>query len=246
MGERAAAREVRASVLEEPGPNHPAILDSKVQPVEAPVHEQDDAGGEGHGNDADVGDPDLVRPLRRGVGVEAEVGRPVAVGPGEELLKPRSDRHLTSLPEGRLVPRSRHNDRVEPCIFCSIVAGEAPCWKVYEDEETMAFLDIGQATIGHTLVVPRRHVEDIWSISEDDAARITRSVHRVAQLIHRRLDPLGINVAQSNGHAAWQEVFRYHVHLIPRYGGDDLRPRWRPTSPTSEVLAATQARIVVT
>jgi histidine triad (HIT) family protein len=133
---------------------------------------------------------------------------------------------------------------VEPCIFCSIAIGEAPCFKVYEDQETVAFLDIGQATVGHTLVVPRHHVADIWSISEDEAARTMRSVHRVAQLLHRRLDPLGINVAQSNGRAAWQEVLHYHVHLIPRYGDDELKPPWRPTAPTSEALEATQARIV--
>jgi histidine triad (HIT) family protein len=130
------------------------------------------------------------------------------------------------------------------CVFCSILAGHTRSWAVYEDEATAAFLDIGQATPGHTLVVPRRHAPDIWSLSEDEAARIMRSVHRVAWLLRERLHPLGLNLTQSNGRAAWQEVFHYHVHLVPRYGGDRLVPPWQPTSPSPGTLAETQRRIV--
>lgn len=129
------------------------------------------------------------------------------------------------------------------CIFCSIVAGAAPAWRVYEDGETVAFLDIRPATVGHALVVPRRHAADIWSISEDDAAAVARSVHRVAALLRERLRPRGLSVTQSNGAAAWQDVFHYHVHLVPRYGDDDLRPPWRPTRPTPEALAEVHRRI---
>ena len=107
----------------------------------------------------------------------------------------------------------------------------------------MAFLDIGQATPGHTLVVPRKHSADIWSLSEDDAASVMRSVHRVG-------DP-----AQSHPRAPRnerhpverirrvQEVFHYHVHLVPRYGDDELVPPWRPTTPPQHVLTALQRRI---
>jgi histidine triad (HIT) family protein len=130
------------------------------------------------------------------------------------------------------------------CIFCSVLAGRSQSWAVYEDDAAAAFLDIGQATPGHTLVVPRRHAQDIWSLSEDEAASIMRCVHRVALLLRERLAPLGMNVTQSNGRAAWQEVFHYHVHVVPRYGGDGLVPPWQSTSPSPETLSATQRRIL--
>ncbi len=133
---------------------------------------------------------------------------------------------------------------MDECIFCSIATGQAQFWRVYEDEATVAFLDIGQATPGHTLVVPRRHARDIWSLSEDEAARVTRTVHRVAFLLRDRLAPLGLNVTQSNGRAAWQDVFHYHVHVVPRYGNDALVPPWRSTSPSAETLSATQRQIL--
>lgn len=129
------------------------------------------------------------------------------------------------------------------CIFCSIIEGNAPSWGLYEDDVAVAFLDIGQATPGHTLVVSRMHAADIWSLSEDEAASVMRSVHRVAAQLRHTLQPLGMNITQSNGPAAWQEVFHYHVHLVPRYGNDDLVPPWRPTRPSSEALAAVQRRI---
>jgi histidine triad (HIT) family protein len=130
------------------------------------------------------------------------------------------------------------------CIFCSIVEGRTRRWTVYEDEAAIAFLDAGQATPGHTLVVPRRHAADIWELSEDEAARTMRTVRRAAELLRDRLRPAGMNITQSNGAAAWQEVFHYHVHLVPRYGDDDLVPPWRSTSPTEAVLRETLERIV--
>lgn len=132
------------------------------------------------------------------------------------------------------------------CVFCSIVAGSSPSWIVYQDDATVAFLDTAQATHGHTLVVPRLHVRDIWDISEDDAARTMRSVRRVAHLLRDRLGPLGVNIAHSSGRAAWQEVFHFHVHVVPRYGDDRLLPPWRSTSPNEETLAATHRAIAGT
>jgi histidine triad (HIT) family protein len=122
------------------------------------------------------------------------------------------------------------------CTFCRILEGSLPSWRVYEDEHTVAFLDKGQVTRGHTLVVPRRHAEDIWALSEDEARTVMRTVHRVARLLRDKLGPRGLNVTQANGTAAWQEVFHYHVHLIPRYGDDVFRPPWRSTSPSLEQL----------
>lgn len=130
------------------------------------------------------------------------------------------------------------------CTFCRILEGALPSWRVYEDENTVAFLDRGQVTVGHTLVIPRRHAEDIWALSEDDARAVMQSVHRVARLLRDRLEPLGLNVTQANGTAAWQEVFHYHVHLIPRYGDDGFRPPWRSTSPSQEQLRDLHRRLV--
>lgn len=114
---------------------------------------------------------------------------------------------------------------------------------MYEDDVAVAFLDIGPATPGHSLVVPRWHAPDIWSLSEDEAASVTRAVHRVASKLRDRLRPRGMNVTQSNGAAAWQDVFHYHVHLIPRYGDDGFRPPWRPTRPSQQMLADVHRRI---
>jgi histidine triad (HIT) family protein len=130
------------------------------------------------------------------------------------------------------------------CIFCAIVEEAAPSWRVYEDEVAVAFLDVGQASPGHTLVVLRRHAPDIWSVTEDEVAAVMRSVHRVAARLRDTLHPLGMNVTQSNGAAAWQDVFHYHVHLVPRYGNDGLIPPWRPTSPPQEELAEVHRRVI--
>ena len=123
------------------------------------------------------------------------------------------------------------------CTFCKIVEGSLPSWRVYEDEATVALLDKGQVTRGHTLVIPRRHGADLWALSEDEAQAVMRTVHRVARLLRERLPLRGLNVTQANGAAAWQEVFHYHVHLIPRYGDDPFTPPWRTTSPTEEQLS---------
>lgn len=129
------------------------------------------------------------------------------------------------------------------CIFCRIVAGHAPAWRVYEDDAAVAFLDISPATPGHSLVVPRRHAPDIWSLSEDEAMRVMRAVHRVAAKLRARLRPRGMNVTQSNGAAAGQDVFHYHVHVVPRYGDDGSRPPWRPVRPAPDALAEVHRQI---
>ena len=108
------------------------------------------------------------------------------------------------------------------CVFCAIVAGEAPSHGVYEDERTVAFMDINPATDGHLLVIPKAHASDLWSIPEEDGEAVFRSVRRVAAGLRQALEPDGLNVLQSNGAAALQTVFHYHVHLIPRYHGDGI------------------------
>lgn len=129
------------------------------------------------------------------------------------------------------------------CTFCSIVDGTERSWRVYEDAATVAFLDRGQSTAGHTLVVPRRHAADLWTITEDEAAAVMRGVHAVAHLLREKLGAPGLNINQSNGQAAWQEVFHYHVHLIPRDGNDGLVPPWKPTRSDEAELDDVLARI---
>ena len=114
---------------------------------------------------------------------------------------------------------------------------------VAEDDRTIAFLDRNQATTGHTLVVPRAHACDIWEISEADAVAVMAMAKRVARLIDDRLGPDGLNLTQSNRSAAWQDVFHFHLHVIPRWSGDGLTPPWRPTRHSDEQLAATLARL---
>ncbi|URM97793.1 HIT family protein [Actinomadura madurae] len=117
---------------------------------------------------------------------------------------------------------------MDDCVFCEIVAGRVPSYRVAEDEHTVAFLDIAPANPGHTLVVPRVHARTIWDIGEAVHGQVAHMVHRVAALLRTALEPDGLNIAQANGEAAWQEVFHFHVHLVPRRHGDDLRLMWDP------------------
>lgn len=108
------------------------------------------------------------------------------------------------------------------CVFCAIVAGEAPSHGVYEDDHAIAFMDINPATDGHTLVIPKRHAPDLWELPEEDGVAVFRAARTVAHALREGLQPDGLNVLQSNGTAALQTVFHYHVHLIPRYHGDGI------------------------
>ena len=103
----------------------------------------------------------------------------------------------------------------------------------------MALLDRGQATEGHTLVVPRTHAADIWAISELDAVAVMTMAKRIAHVLDERLGSDGLTLVQSNRSAAWQDVFHFHLHVIPRWTDDALMRPWRPTLPSDEQLAAT-------
>lgn len=120
----------------------------------------------------------------------------------------------------------RSSGGVNDCTFCKIILGRLPSYRVLEDQYTVAFLDIAPASRGHTLVVPREHAEDVWTISETAHAHVARMVHRVAALVKAALAPDGVNVVHSTGEAAWQEVFHFHTHVVPRWRGDDLRLMW--------------------
>lgn len=111
---------------------------------------------------------------------------------------------------------------MEDCIFCQIIAGKIPSTKVYEDDTVLAFLDISQATKGHTLVVPKRHVPDIYAYDATLAAAVFARLPKIARAI-KASDPAiqGLNILNNNGELAYQSVFHSHIHLIPRYSADD-------------------------
>ncbi len=106
------------------------------------------------------------------------------------------------------------------CPFCEIVAGIAPAHIVTEDEHCVAVLDARPAARGHTLVIPRRHVTDLWSADPDIAGAVGRTCALVARQIRSRLRPDGLTLRQNNGEASGQVIFHLHVHLVPRWHGD--------------------------
>jgi histidine triad (HIT) family protein len=124
------------------------------------------------------------------------------------------------------------------CIFCKILAGEVPANIVDEDERTVAFMDIAPATRGHALVVPRTHVPDLLTVSREDLAAVIAASQRLARRIEERLRADGVNLLNSCGAAAWQTVFHFHMHVIPRYDGDPLRLPWVPAQGDPEAIAA--------
>ncbi len=110
----------------------------------------------------------------------------------------------------------------DECIFCRIIRGELDSATVYEDESTLAFLDLRQSNEGHVLVVPRNHIEQIYDLDEDTASSLASTVCRVARAVRRVYAPEGLSIWQSNGPAAFQEVPHVHWHILPRYADDGL------------------------
>ncbi|MUN36816.1 HIT family protein [Actinomadura litoris] len=129
------------------------------------------------------------------------------------------------------------------CVFCAIIARREPAALLYEDELTLAFLDITAVTDGHTLVIPRPHRADLWEIEEELAAAVARTVHRMARRIRDVLEPDGLTLFQANRDAGWQDVFHLHVHLVPRAAGDRLTRPWTAAPVPLETLAATRDRL---
>jgi histidine triad (HIT) family protein len=124
------------------------------------------------------------------------------------------------------------------CIFCKIVAGEIPAWIVDEDERTIAFMDIAPATRGHALVIPRAHSSDLLSVSPEDLSAIALATQRLARHAKERLGAEGINLLNSCGRSAWQTVFHFHVHVIPRYKDDPLKLPWVPVEGDKALIQA--------
>ena len=122
------------------------------------------------------------------------------------------------------------------CIFCKIVAGQIPSTRVFEDEQTLAFMDIGQVNPGHVLVAVKKHADNLYALDEAQAAAVARACARVARAIRDAFAPAGLSVYQANGKAAGQTVFHYHVHLLPRHAADGMELTWPVKNPPREVL----------
>jgi diadenosine tetraphosphate (Ap4A) HIT family hydrolase len=136
------------------------------------------------------------------------------------------------------------------CPCCQIVAGERGQEVVYADERVVAFLCEPPAAWGHVLVVPRAHVPDLWAIEPDDLRAVADTARRLAHALRTAVAAEGINLRQNSGRAAWQDVFHFHLHLVPRYAGDTLgracvwgAPPWQPPEGGAEKRAEVAAAI---
>ena len=129
------------------------------------------------------------------------------------------------------------------CLFCKIVAGEIPATIIAEDERTIAFMDINPATRGHALVIPRAHARDVHEIEAEDLKAVAAMAQIVAARQVERLGADGVNLLNSNAAAAWQTVFHFHMHVIPRYAGDPLKLPWVPAQGDMDDIAAAGAEL---
>jgi len=129
------------------------------------------------------------------------------------------------------------------CIFCKIVAGEIPCFKLFEDAETLAFMDINPVHDGHALVIPKAHAPNVFEIAPEDFAVAARTAAKVAKAVNAAVQPGGINLMQANGEGAGQSVFHFHLHIIPRRSDDGLLFNWEPKTGDHARIAEIAERI---
>jgi histidine triad (HIT) family protein len=129
------------------------------------------------------------------------------------------------------------------CLFCGIVDGSIPSQTIDSDERTVAFMDINPATRGHALVVPRAHSADLLEIGPEDLTATMIASQRLAERMKEVLDADGINLINACGAVAWQTVFHFHIHVVPRYEDDPLKLPWVPEPGDSDEIAAIAARL---
>lgn len=123
------------------------------------------------------------------------------------------------------------------CVFCKIVAGEVPSQRIAEDERTVSFMDINPATRGHALVIPKAHTANLLEIEPKDLTAVALAAQQLAQRAPERLAADGVNLINSCGSVAWQTVFHFHVHVIPRYADDPLKLPWTPAPGDADEIA---------
>lgn len=129
------------------------------------------------------------------------------------------------------------------CIFCRLIAGDIPSARVFEDEQTLAFMDLGQVNPGHVLVATRRHAATLWDTTPEEAAAVMRTVHRIAAAARAVFEPEGLMLLQANGAVAGQTVAHFHMHVVPRHANDGIAYTWPRKDPAPDVLAGYARRL---
>lgn len=133
--------------------------------------------------------------------------------------------------------------RVADCIFCKIVAGEAPCFKLYEDDRALSFMDINPFNEGHCLVISKNHATNVYETEDADLAACLIAAKRVARAVDKTIAPDGLNLLQANGSAAGQSVFHFHIHVFPRKRGDNAMLNWGQKPGDMKAIGALAERI---
>lgn len=131
----------------------------------------------------------------------------------------------------------------ENCVFCKIIAGQIPCFRLFEDDQTLAFMDINPAHDGHCLVITKEHYANIFEIRDELLAAVTRSARKLAVAVHRAVTPEGLNLVQANGGGAQQSVKHFHFHVLPRKLGDQLKFDWGVKPGDRDTIAALAEKI---
>ena len=131
----------------------------------------------------------------------------------------------------------------DDCIFCKIANGEIPSKTLYEDEAFRVILDLGPASKGHALILPKDHYANLYEMPEEDAGAVMKLAKRMAAQMTERLGCEGFNLVQNNGELAGQTVFHFHMHLIPRYRDDGQKIGWKPQEVSQEELEETRKQI---
>jgi len=136
---------------------------------------------------------------------------------------------------------------MEDCIFCKIIKGEIPSFKIYEDENVFAFEDINPIAEGHTLVIPKKHARDLWEIDGESLTSVQLASKKIIAAITKVLKPSGVAAMQLNGESVGQSVFHYHLHLIPRLENNPPLPiaRWKMTPGNMEKIKETAEKIKI-
>lgn len=134
--------------------------------------------------------------------------------------------------------------REDNCIFCKIANGDIPSKTLYEDDECRVILDLGPATKGHALILPKNHYANLFELPENEAEHVMVVAKRMASRMMGKLQCDGFNLVQNNGETAGQTVFHFHMHLIPRYKWDNQLIGWKPMQATQEELEETMNTII--
>lgn len=134
--------------------------------------------------------------------------------------------------------------RKDDCIFCKIANGEISSKTLYEDDAFRVILDLGPATKGHALLIPKEHAANLYELPEETAAKVLVVAKRVASQMTEKLNCEGLNLVQNNGEVAGQTVHHFHLHMIPRYANDGQRINWVHGEPSQEELEAIRKQIV--